>query len=164
MKPTKNQFYCNDCGKIKMRFETEKNANTFLKFNADEIEEQSGHRPIRSYYCIACNSWHITSKKDIKNLKSKTEVVLEIYKMEMDEKKIISEKPEYKKIEHSQPKDFILKQTKAKRDKLKKLLNTLQVNIDMIKKLWKTRKTYECNQILNDSYALINVFNKTIQR
>ena len=39
MKPSKNKVFCYDCGRNKMLFETEKKANTFLKFNADVIEE-----------------------------------------------------------------------------------------------------------------------------
>ena len=37
MKPTKNRVYCRDCGRVKMLFETEKQADTFIRFNRDEI-------------------------------------------------------------------------------------------------------------------------------
>lgn len=32
-----------DCGRIKMLFATEKEAANFMKFNNNEIEEESGH-------------------------------------------------------------------------------------------------------------------------
>ena len=34
MKPTKNNFFCLDSNKTKMRFETEKKALNFIKFSA----------------------------------------------------------------------------------------------------------------------------------
>lgn len=39
MKPTKNRVYCRDCGRVKMLFETEKQADTFIRFNREEIAE-----------------------------------------------------------------------------------------------------------------------------
>ena len=73
MKPIKNRFFCNDCGKIKMLFETEKKANNFIKFNSEEIEEESGFKPERSYFCIACNGWHVTHHKEDLSFRSITE-------------------------------------------------------------------------------------------
>lgn len=67
MKPTKSRVYCKDCGKSKILFESEKKADNFIKFNAAEILEETGKAPIRSYYCIACAGWHVTSKKPITN-------------------------------------------------------------------------------------------------
>ena len=64
MKPTKNRVYCRDCGRVKMLFETEKQADTFIRFNREEIEERAGYCPARSYFCIICNGWHVTSKKE----------------------------------------------------------------------------------------------------
>lgn len=63
MKPTKNRVYCQDCGRVKMLFETQKKADTFLKFNSEDIEGESGYAPQRSYFCIACNGWHVTSRE-----------------------------------------------------------------------------------------------------
>ena len=42
MKPTKNNFFCLDSNKTKMRFETEKKALNFIKFNSHEIEKETG--------------------------------------------------------------------------------------------------------------------------
>ncbi len=41
MKPTKNRIYCMDCGRVKMLFETQKKADTFLKFNSEDIKKNS---------------------------------------------------------------------------------------------------------------------------
>ena len=64
MKPTKNRMFCLDCGRVKMVFDTQKRADTFLKFNSEKIQEESGYKPERSYFCIACSGWHLTSKKE----------------------------------------------------------------------------------------------------
>lgn len=59
MKP-KNRVMCPDCGRPKMLFETEKQANTFLKFNMQEVNPR-GDRTMRVYYCPACCGYHISS-------------------------------------------------------------------------------------------------------
>jgi predicted acetyltransferase len=64
-----------------MLFESEKAANTFMKFNSEEIAELNGHAPIRSYFCIACNGWHVTSHPEEKYAVSRTERVLDSYKV-----------------------------------------------------------------------------------
>jgi len=79
MKPTKNRIYCNDCGRAKMLFETEKKANNFIKFNSQDIENENGYSPVRSYYCISCGGYHVTHHAEPKNVKTRTEIVLEIY-------------------------------------------------------------------------------------
>ena len=61
MKPTRNRVYCPDYKGTKMLFATEVKANNFIRFNADEILEETGKAPIRSYYCEMCAGWHITS-------------------------------------------------------------------------------------------------------
>ena len=47
MKPSK-RIYCRECGRSKLLFETEKKALTFIKFNADEIEAETGRKPERA--------------------------------------------------------------------------------------------------------------------
>jgi hypothetical protein len=76
MKPTKNKVYCKDCGRTKMLFETEKKANNFIAFNQEEILKEAGYAPQRSYYCVFCGGWHITSIKEEIG-KSKNEELLE---------------------------------------------------------------------------------------
>lgn len=76
MKPTKNKYYCKDCGRTKMLFETEKKADNFIAFNQEKISKESEHTPQRSYFCIFCGGWHITSIKEEFG-KSKNEKQLE---------------------------------------------------------------------------------------
>lgn len=61
MKPTRNQFYCFDCGRTKMLFESQKKAENFIRFNRAEFEEEGKKVPVRAYYCEACGGWHVTS-------------------------------------------------------------------------------------------------------
>ena len=118
MKPTKNRFFCNDCGKIIMLFETEKKAEYFIKFNKDEIEEETGYKPERTYFCIACNGWHITSQKDDLHKKSRTEKVEDLYHKSIEHKALIAaQKQELinaKKREKNAEKDLAAAQWKER--------------------------------------------------
>ena len=78
MKPTKSKVFCRDSGKPKILFETEKKADNFIKFNAEEIALESGYSPVRSYYCIYCGGYHVTSRKGNSGV-SRSEKVLEEY-------------------------------------------------------------------------------------
>ena len=108
MKPNKNIVYCTDCNRRKMLFETEKKADNFMKFNNDEIEEETGYSPERSYYCILCDGWHLTSKKGYVGLSQK-EKLIEKYTQEKgiknvenqdrSEKIVISEMPDSSLLE-----------------------------------------------------------------
>lgn len=60
MKP-KNLIYCRAIRRSKMLFDTESKANNFLNFNSEEILEETGKAPVRSYYCTLCGGWHVTS-------------------------------------------------------------------------------------------------------
>lgn len=62
MKPTRNQYYCPGCQHQKMLFTSKKEAVLFLKYNAVAIEQKTGKRPVRAYYCNYCCGWHLTSK------------------------------------------------------------------------------------------------------
>lgn len=64
MKPTKSKVFCRNCNRHKMLFETEKKANLFIQFNQEEIQEVSGYSPQRSYFCLFCGGWHVTSIKE----------------------------------------------------------------------------------------------------
>ena len=72
MKPTKNKVFCKDCERTKMLFETEKKAENFMKFNSLEIMAETGYSPQRSYYCLFCDGWHVTSS-EVKTGMSKNE-------------------------------------------------------------------------------------------
>lgn len=79
MKPTKNVYFCQDCGRAKMLFESKLKADTFINFNKDKIREESGFAPKRSYFCLFCAGWHITSKEEEYG-KSRLENSFEQYK------------------------------------------------------------------------------------
>ncbi|MCQ2288149.1 MAG: hypothetical protein MJZ74_03540 [Muribaculaceae bacterium] len=61
MKPTKNHIYCPASHKPKILFKTQKKADNFIKFNSEEILDETGVAPVRSYYCMVCGGWHVTS-------------------------------------------------------------------------------------------------------
>mgnify|MGYP001588486806 CR=1 FL=1 len=86
MKPTKNKVFCKDCERTKMLFETEKKAETFIKFNKEEIQKESGYSPQRSYYCLFCDGWHSTSISKKIGV-SKKERMFEQYKQEKEKEK-----------------------------------------------------------------------------
>lgn len=92
MKPIKNRIFCRDCGRSKMLFETEKKALTFIKFNGQEMIEETGYAPTRAYFCIACNGYHVTSSSHNLNIKSPTEKIVEDFKDVAGKQKIQNEK------------------------------------------------------------------------
>lgn len=59
-KPIHNRVMCPECFRQKMLFETQKQADNFIKWNGDDIDTNGGE--LRSYYCSACGGFHITSK------------------------------------------------------------------------------------------------------
>ena len=61
MKPIKNHSFCIGSKKKKMLVQSKSKADNFIKFNSEEIENQSGKAPTRSYYCSFCGGWHVTS-------------------------------------------------------------------------------------------------------
>lgn len=69
MKPTR-RIMCPDCGKQKMLFETEKKAQGFIKWNADEIPHGED---LRAYYCPSCCGWHISHKQHWEGYDTNTE-------------------------------------------------------------------------------------------
>ncbi len=74
MKPKKNHVFCPLCYKHKMQYATEEEANRFLMYNSEEIRKECDRAPIRSYFCRACNCWHVTSKPKV--LEQPTEPML----------------------------------------------------------------------------------------
>lgn len=130
MKPTKNKVYCKDCGRTKMLFDTEKKANNFIAFNQEEIREESGYAPQRSYFCLFCGGWHITSIKEEIG-KSKKEELLEQLLIEKANKKekTTSEKS---KINHAENRDKLFLEIESKIKKMdnneKELFFNEQIN------------------------------------
>ena len=78
MKPNRSRIFCRDAGKSKILFETEKKAENFIRFNAEEIASESGFSPVRTYFCISCGGYHVTSKETNPEV-SRSERVLEEY-------------------------------------------------------------------------------------
>ena len=78
MKPSK-RIYCRECGREKIVFETEKKALNCIKWNAEEIESESGRRPVRAYYCECCGGYHVTSMACFKHPNRRTNRVLKAY-------------------------------------------------------------------------------------
>ena len=50
MKPTRNKIHCPECGRAKMLFESEEKAINFMRFNNEQIKEETGKAPVRAYY------------------------------------------------------------------------------------------------------------------
>ena len=82
MKPQKNRIYCRECNRPKMLFETEKKAENFIKFNAEEIKSTNGRAPVRTYFCEFCGGWHVTSRPHERKGPTKTEKVISLYNKE----------------------------------------------------------------------------------
>ena len=146
MKPTKNKIFCKDANRTKMLFETEKKANTFIKFNKEEIEIESGKSPIRSYYCISCDGWHTTSKTENTNVKSKTEKILELYDEHKEKRKLeIKENAEKKKNRE----ENLIKQIEGIEEKIK-IIETIDVN----------NNTFDRTEILSNAIIEFEIVKK----
>lgn len=61
MKPTKNRIFCYGCKKSKMLFPTKEKADNFIAYNKEEILNETGKAPVRSYFCELCAGYHVTS-------------------------------------------------------------------------------------------------------
>ena len=42
-----------------------KKSDNFIRFNKDEIFEENGKAPVRSYYCAFSSGWHVTSNPSL---------------------------------------------------------------------------------------------------
>lgn len=124
-----------------MLFETEKKADTFIKFNAEEIEEETGYKPERSYFCVYCNGWHVTSKKEFFNVESKTERVLDEY----EKYKSFTNRP--KKSTTITP--LIVKE-KSKKE-IKEMLRSIRVKIDILEKNKDSKELVDYDAILENA-------------
>ena len=98
--PTKNSVFCPDCGRIKMLFKTEKEANLFIKFNGKDIAWHG--RPLRVYLCPACMGYHISSHEATEENQHRTERMIDAY--------------------HASSPEYIKKEKKTAREKLREEL------------------------------------------
>ena len=142
MKPTKNKVFCIDCGRTKQLFESEKKANNFIKFNSEEILEQGEKTPVRSYYCLSCGGWHVTSKTTTYDAPTRSE-------------RIINKIKEDNKIRQEVLKTYKKKIQDAK-ERICNIVNELQVDFENMKK--------ECENISQREEKLkhINAFIKRL--
>lgn len=83
MKP-KRRIYCRECGRSKLVFETEKKALNFIKFNADEILNDTGRAPTRAYYCECCGGYHVTSCNRKRSIYDRTNEAIKLFKKETE--------------------------------------------------------------------------------
>ena len=57
----KNRVYCPDCQRQKMKFNSEREAHDFIKWNKENFDEKI---PSRIYWCEACCGYHITARPE----------------------------------------------------------------------------------------------------
>ena len=81
MKPRNNRVMCPECFKQKMLFETQKQADNFIKWNGEDIDTNGGE--LRSYYCPACGGYHISSKPYKKVYEHNTENLIKRYEKDI---------------------------------------------------------------------------------
>ena len=72
---------CPECFRPKMLFETQKQADNFIKWNGSDIDTQGGE--LRSYFCKACGGWHITSKPYKESYEYNTENLIKRYEKDL---------------------------------------------------------------------------------
>lgn len=77
MKPKRNRFFCPDCGRVKMLFESREKAQRFIDFNGKDIWNVDKLRP---YYCPACCGWHISHLEYKDEYEGRTERMINEYK------------------------------------------------------------------------------------
>ncbi len=81
MKPKNNRVMCPECFRQKMLFETQKQADNFIKWNGEDIDTNGGE--LRSYYCPACGGYHISSKPYRKVYEHNTENLIKRYEKDI---------------------------------------------------------------------------------
>ena len=92
MKPIKNRIFCIECQRPKILFESKNKALNFIKYNSDEIKEENGIAPIRTYLCKSCGGWHVTSSyRPVSERKRIQKLIGKAYRL-MGEKDLISAK------------------------------------------------------------------------
>ncbi|TDQ79787.1 hypothetical protein [Sphingobacterium yanglingense] len=119
MKPSKSRYYCPEAQRHKILFESEKKAEDFIRYNNEEIRKATGYAPVRSYQCIACDGWHVTSSSEVRDLPIKTEMVIQAFREAQEEEKKRKEQAAAVRQEW--------------RDRLEAAAANLQMQIDVIK-------------------------------
>ena len=81
-KPKNCRVMCPDIGRPKMLFDTEAKALNFIKFNGEEITDDTSK--LRVYWCDACCGYHISSHKPKKwDDGRRTEKLIKAYKKDI---------------------------------------------------------------------------------
>lgn len=124
-------------------FETEAKAQAFMLFNNSEIEAVNGYVPIRSYFCIVCGGWHLTSRIGDGHVKINTEKVLKLYE---NAKKLKEER-------HIQK----LLQEKEKKEILEKLIAFAERKVQNIE--FSNDKIHYCKSIIDDTFVILEQIN-----
>ncbi len=91
-------YFCPECGHTKLRFETQKKADNFIKFNAEEILEENGKAPDRSYYCPLCCAWHVTSNPNKEACESSAKIKVKLLDKRIEAQKIKKENSKFQNL------------------------------------------------------------------
>ena len=57
-----NLIYCTGAGRAKLQFESFEKAVNYIRWNSQEICQESGRAPVRVYWCSKCACFHVTSR------------------------------------------------------------------------------------------------------
>lgn len=92
MSKPKHLIFCPKCNKSKILFETEKQAELFIRYNAEDIgnSNRKNKKPVRSYYCDVCGGYHVTSIPKWNNNRDKhlTDDIITLYRIEKGQGKL----------------------------------------------------------------------------
>lgn len=58
--------FCPAAGRAKLQFESPKKAASYIRWNSQEIYQESGKAPVRVYWCSRCACFHVTSRPHTK--------------------------------------------------------------------------------------------------
>lgn len=141
MKPIKSRIYCPECGRQKILFETEKKALNFIKFNSEEIEEESGRAPIRAYYCEFCGGWHVTSSTHYSESKTSANAFIKAYNQDIQTTPIKSEEASLEEQIQKQVDNIIEVLQKLSYDVVQGIYTKEQA-MEMTTELWDFFKIY----------------------
>lgn len=138
MRPTKNRYFCRACGYNKILFKSEKEALKFLDFNADEIDEETGKKPVRAYFCEVCAGWHVTSRENWNSYRK--DIADEFIEMRVHEKDM---------------KILCRERAQAARERIQKELVEIHNVVDMFFEKISTLDPTECKAMANQIYLFL---------
>ena len=141
MKPNRGRVFCRECHRQKLLFDSEKKAELFIKFNAEETAECNGYAPVRSYYCMCCGGWHVTHKPFNSEMKSVSERIVEDYNRALIKKKLAQQ-------------SVAIKRNKVHKMNLEKI-SEINSMIEKIKKCVETELYDEAKFTLLKAYEIL---------